>query len=165
MKNQTCSVCGEIIDRPHTKHGNYIRHESFTEEEPREVYYAVHLTEKAKAHLNKLDKEFEDRDRDALAAEMVHPEASAMRKSSQGTDTITTDSGATTETEIYKDVDFSFPIDDLDHVRVASPNVVQDEDDVAMTYTNMELKEVQKAELVCREDTPSDAEIIWGVDK
>jgi ssDNA-binding Zn-finger/Zn-ribbon topoisomerase 1 len=164
MTMQTCSDCGTELSRPHPENANYVRHENFSEQEPREVHYAVYLTEEAGDHLDMLDDEFDDVSREALAAGMAHPDADETRKSSQGVETLTTEEGTEIETEVYDDVEFSFPTEDLDHVRVESPNVVQDDEDVALTYTNVEKQEVMKTALVCPDCTPADAEIMWGVD-
>jgi hypothetical protein len=161
---QTCSNCGTTLDRPHPENANYVRHEDFTEEEDREVYYAVYLTEEAAERLDELDEEFPDRSREALAAEMARPDAPSSVKSAQGTETVVTEEGSEIETEIYEEVDFSFPVSEMRHVRVESPNVVQDEEEVALTYSNVEKKEMTKTALLCPPCTPDDAEIIWGVD-
>lgn len=159
-----CSRCEDAADRPIEQNMNYVRASDFSEEQPVEVYYAMMHTEETLAELDRIDDKIEERDRQALSAEAAHPDADDEIEYVIGTERVENDDGGFVETAEKEMVKFSIPTEDFRHVEVESPDVVQDDDMVALTYTNMEQRQVDKTGLVCPGCVKDDDEIIWGPD-
>lgn len=162
---QTCSRCSAAINKPIQRNSNYVIHTEFAEEQEMEVTYGMFHTDKTRAELDRLDYELTDRDRQAIAAEMAHPDADEYIEIPDGQETIQREGGEVTTAKTKK-IKFSVPVEDFDHREVESPNEVQTNDELALTYTRMEPREVQKTAVVCPDCTnPHEDEIIWGVNK
>jgi len=161
--NRNCSRCGDSIEKPVRQNANYVLHTDFAEEQPVEVVYGMFHTEETRKELDRLDEEFDNRDRQALAAEMAHPEADETREVPNGT-RVEEREGGKVETADTKEVKFNVPTEKFDHREIDSPTEVQDNDDIALTYTTTERRQVQKTGLACPGCTKADDEIIWGPD-
>lgn len=162
--DQTCELCGTHIKRPYPEHGNYIVSDEFTEPEPVEVHYALVHTEETKRLLNKMDRLLPDRDRDAINAEMAHPDAPDTIEVPAGTKTVENDNGNQVTTADRREFPFSVPVEKFQKVEVDDPHLVAEDDDVAIVLTEQEERDRQKTGFVCHDCTPTNAEIIWGVD-
>lgn len=164
MTDQTCEDCGAALERPPEQHANYVRTDRFTEEREQEVYIGLRHTAETKKRLNKMDRLLPHKDRQAISAEMAHPDAPQKREVPAGTKTVQNEGGQVT-TARRKVFPFSIPIEDFEHVRVPSPNVVQEDDDIAFVLVDTEQVEEQRPVLLCPECTESEDTIIWGPDK
>lgn len=158
-----CFRCGTSIAQPVTSNADYVIGEDTVETEEREAFYAMKHTDETWARLEEVAEKFPNRDKQALAAEMAHPDADDTREADRGHERVENDDGSFVQTAVTEEVSFSVPVDDFDHVEVDTPNVVQDDPDVAFTYTVYEEREVTKTGLVCPDCTRDDDEIIWGV--
>lgn len=159
-----CFRCDDKLNRPHAEYANYIQGTDTTSVEKREGVYAMYHTKETKKELNKLCEKLPERDRQALAAEMAHPEAPDTIETTNGTEIVENEGGAT-ETAAMEEIRFSIDEKLFRHVHIDSPNVVQDDDEVAFTYSILQDTEVQKTGLVCRDCVrPNEDEIIWGAD-
>lgn len=161
---QTCSRCDDSIDKPIRQNANYVIHTEFAEEQEMEVTYGMFHTDETRAELDRLDYELTDRDRQAIAAEMAHPDADDFIEIPDGEETIQREGGEVT-TAKTKEIAFSVPVDAFDHREIESPNQIQTDDELALTYTTVEPREVQKTAIVCPGCSNADDEIIWGVHK
>lgn len=162
---QDCKRCGDDFERPVESSLNYVRASDFVEEERVEVTYGVLHTEETLSELDRLDDEFEDRDRQALSAEAAHPDAELTVESVRGVERVENDDGTFVETSKKAEVDFSIPIDKFRHIEVESPEEVKEDDKLALTYVNREARPVEKTGLVCSECVSDEDDIIWGPDK
>jgi hypothetical protein len=161
--NQICSRCSEAIEKPVRKSANYVIHTEFSEEQEMEVTYGMFHSDETRAELDRVDNELTDRGRQALAAEMAHPDADEHIEIPDGEKTVQREGGEVTTADT-KEIKFSVPVELFDHREIESPNQIQDDDELALTYTNVEPREVQKTAVVCPACTLTDDEIIWGVD-
>lgn len=166
MTHRYCIRCDCELQQPVEKFANYVVSEDFVVEEDREVAYAMVHTAKTQKKLEKLSKEIPDRDPQALAAEAARPGAPEKIEVPAGKEIVKNPDGSQVETAITKEIDFSIPEDEFEHVEVPTPDVVRDHDEVAHTYTTVEKRPVQKTGLVCRDCLDFDRdEVIWGPDK
>jgi hypothetical protein len=157
-----CSRCESAADRPIEQNMNYVRASDFAEEQAVEVYYAMMHTDETLAELDRIDDKIEERDRQALAAETAHPDADDEIEYVVGTERVENDDGSFVETAEKEKVAFSIPTEDFRHIEVETPDVVRDDEMVALTYTNTERRRVDKTGLVCPGCVKEDDEIIWG---
>lgn len=164
MTQHTCAECGDALERPPEDHANYVRSDRFTEEREREVYIGLKHTNKTKKRLNKMDRLLPHKGRQEISAAMAHPDAPLKREVPAGTKTVK-QGNTEVETARTKKFDFSIPLEDFDHVRVESPNIVQEDDDIAFVLVDTEQVEEQQPVLLCPECTDDDDIIIWGPDK
>lgn len=163
MTEQTCSRCGKTILDPITSNANYVVHDDFVEEEDKEVHYALkHNIDTI--HATAIAQRETERDFDALAAEMAHPEADEKRVVTVGTERQENEDGTFVETAKKKEIEFSVPEDWYDEEEADTPERIKD-DDVALVKTTTEKRPVQKTAIVCRNCTKDDDEIIWGADE
>lgn len=144
---------------------NYVRSDDFAEPEPVEVFYGMVHTDETLAELDRIDNIIEERGRQALAAEAARPDADEYIEYTTGTERQELDDGTVVETAKKEKVKFSIPVEKFRHIEVDTPNVVQERDDVAITYTNVEERDVQKTGLVCPDCLKDDDVLIWGPDK
>jgi hypothetical protein len=121
-------------------------------------------TDETRAELDRVDHELTEGDRQAIAAEMAHPDADDVIEIPDGEETIEREGGEVT-TAKTKEIAFSVPVDAFDHREIESPNQIQTDDELALTYTAVEPREVQKTAIVCPGCSNADDEIIWGVHK
>lgn len=157
-----CMRCGGEFGQPIETVANYIRGEDTKEEEPQEVVYGMMHTEETLEELDRLDGELVDRDRQAISAESARPGAPlTIEITDEEQKRIDEEDGSFVETATAKEIDFSIPVDEFNHVEVESPNVVQHDDMIALTYSNVEEREVQKTGLVCLDCVRDDDEVIW----
>lgn len=163
-KTQTCSRCNTEIARPHTEHANYVRSLDFGGPEPHEVFYAMVHTEETESLLDDLDEAIDGKNRQLISAESAHPHAPEFIEVSDGTK-IEENGDGWVETAALNEIEFSIPVEKFEHREVDSPNVVQDDQDVALTYSTTEEKEVPKTGVICGSCTKDDDEIIWGIDE
>lgn len=159
----TCCDCDCDLSRPLNKNANYVRCDRYCETEPQEVLYAMVHTDETLARLDELDALLEHRHRDALNAEMAHPEASETIEVPDGTVKEERE-GGWVETAATKEVPFSIPTEEFTHVEVDDPELVKKRDDVALVYKKVEEREVPKTALLCEHCTCDGDEIIWGPD-
>lgn len=161
-----CFRCDDELNRPHPEHANYIQGTDTVDVEKQESYFGMQHTPETKKELDRLCEEMPERNRQAIAAEMAHPNAPAEVEVANEIEEKVDEDGASTETAKKKNVRFSVNEKKFQHVRVESPNDVQDDPELALTYSLMENKEVQKTGLVCRNCVrPKKDEIIWGADE
>lgn len=166
MQTRQCADCGHDLTRPHEQHANYVTSPRFSDTEPVEVTYALTHTSETRTHLNQLAARLPERDEQALAAEIAHPDAPATIEVDAGRETVTNENGAQIETRAVEEVEFSLPMDAFEQVEIDTPNAVQDDADIAFTYTTTEPREVEKTGLCCSDCTDSEQDtILWGVDK
>jgi len=164
MTENTCSRCGSSIKKPVEKFANYCTHEDFTETEPVEVNYALRHTDETLKELDRVAAAIPERDRQALAAEMAHPDAPEEVEVGDGVKTIKSEGGET-ETHTTRTEKFSIPVEKYEQVEVTDPNAEIQKDEVAIVLRAVEDRDVQKTGLVCSDCTKDDDEIIWGPDK
>lgn len=163
-RHDQCSRCSDDLEPPVEAAANYVTANDFVEPEPVEVVYGLRHTDETKQHLHELAAEFPNRDRQALAAEMAHPNAPATREVAQGTKVVENDDGSTVETADTKEVDFSIPVEQFEKVEVDDPHIPTYNDNFALTLTEVEEREVQKTGLVCPDCTRPGDDIMWGPD-
>lgn len=162
--SHNCSRCDHDISEPTQQNANYTSSVEFGGPEPQEVFYGMYHTKETKARLNELDEKMPDRDRQAISAEIAHPEANNTVEITYGTKTVEREGGEV-ETAEREKVDFSIDTKKFDHHRIESPEEIHDDDDAAFAYSLMEDVEVEKTGLVCSDCTKDGDEIIWGPDK
>jgi hypothetical protein len=161
---RTCFRCDTDLQRPLTQHANYIIGPDTTAEATRERHYAMVHTETTHEEVARVTEALpDDANTEGLDAEMAHPDAPASVTVADGT-ILSDQDGVAVETADTADLDFSVPTDEFIHVRVDSPNVVQDDAEVAATYTLTATEGVTKTGLVCPDCYDADADdLIWGV--
>lgn len=160
MTENTCSRCGGSISRPLHAHSNYVTHADFIESEDTEVHYALKHTPATRKKVKQLVEETE-RDFNALAAEVAHPNADATRVITVGTERKENPDGTFVETAKKKEIEFSIPQEKFEKVEVETPQESH-RDDVALITTEIEQRDVQKTGLVCPDCVKDDDAIIWG---
>lgn len=161
---RTCSRCGDSIARPVAEHANYVVSASdFVEAEPQEVHYAMRHTDKTTARLDALVEAVPNKSREMLGAEMADERAPDIIEVPDGTKRVENDDGSWTETAARREVQFSVPNSEFEHVEVDDPHIVSQREDVARVYTQVEERDVQKTGLVCPDCVKDSDEIAWGV--
>lgn len=165
MTDKNCIDCGTTLSEPVEQNANYVISDRHTDEEEVEVVYGMKLTDYSKRRLDWMDELLEDRDRDAINAEMAHSDADETVQIPFGTKEVEQEEGGTVETADMREVAFSVPVGKYEHIEVDDPEVISDEDEIALTYSRREERAVQKTGLVCRDCLEADDEIIWGPDK
>lgn len=164
--DQYCSRCGcGPLPRPHHTNVNYVIHSEFVEEEEVETTLAYKHTPETKKKLDRLHEKMPERDRNALGAEMAHPNAPEKVKIPKGTKKVENKGGGWTETTEFEEEDFSIPVEEFEVVRVDNPDIIEEDDDIALVWSQPVKQPVQKTGLVCRDCTTEEDEIIWGPDK
>lgn len=160
---QNCSRCNGEYSHPIEQSLNYVRSSEFSEVEPVEVTYGMLHTEETLAKLDEIDEKLPERDRQALSAEAARPGAPVKIEVTGDTVEVENDGGTVTTVEVEQ-IDFSIPVDEFDHIEIEGPNEVQENDDLAISYTTTEEREVPKTGLVCSDCLSSEDSIIWGPD-
>lgn len=139
---ENCSSCGSFLGRPIDENANYVRGDRWNEKQEVEVVIGLEHTAESRTRLDELDKRFDDKERDVLAAEAAQPRAESERGGEP----------------------FSIPEKLFNKVELRSAEEARDNTDIAYVYVIREEREVPKTALVCPECTEDGDEIIWGSD-
>lgn len=160
---QICDNCEEDVERPLPENANYAVSQRFTEQREREKHVALVHTDATKRRLNKMDRLFPDRDRQAIAAEMAHPEAPSTIEVNAGQKRVENEGGGWTETADKRTKDYSIPISEFEHIELGTPDAIND-DRVALVLTSTELTDEPRTVLLHPRCTEDGDEILWGPD-
>lgn len=160
---KTCNRCGDDIEEPAPKNADYVIANDICEKETQETFYGMKHTNETWKLLEKASLEFDEKDKQALSAEMANPKADNLREVNDGNKIIEHEDGTTVETAKSKEVEFSIPVEKFEHIEVESPNVVQNDENISYTYSVIEKREVTKTGLICPNCTKNTDEVIWGI--
>lgn len=158
-----CRSCGKAIDRPLDENANYCISPQFSEKRHADEHTALVHTEETIKKLNKMDRLLPNKNRQAIAAEMAHPEAPDEVNVPAGTKRIEHEDGTHIVTADRRAFPFSVDLDLFDRVPAESPSVIND-DSVALVLTETVEVEEDGTALLCSDCTGDDDQILWGVD-